>query len=120
MAINSGQQMRNKVTNTSNGNKLSFKVEVVNGKVTNLNTNAWRAHESNREFTQLDGWHAPLNPLKNGYKITGWTKGSNAKGHTWKTLIANPLIRKFDCHWISKGQLKIWWDDHTTPAMLDF
>lgn len=109
-----------KVTNTSTDKRISFKVEVLEGKLTNTNTGFWRKHQSNREFTQLEGWNSDINPLRNGYRMTGTTQGSNSIGHLYKTKTETPLIRKFDCRWISKGILKIWRNDHATPATLDF
>lgn len=109
-----------KVTNTSADRKISFKIEVINGKITNTNSDFWRKHEAESEFTQLDGWNSDINPLKNGYKITGTSKGSNSNGRSYKTQTDSPLIRKFDCMWIAKGNLKIWWNDNQGPANLDF
>ena len=109
-----------KVTNTSTARSISFKVEVIQGKIINTNTGFWRKHESDHEITQLDGWNSDLNPLRNGYKITGSTQGVNSNGHRWKTQTVSPLIRKFDCRWISKGILKIWRNDLATAATLDY
>lgn len=109
-----------KVTNTSTAKRGSFHIEVINGKVTNNNTGFWREHESDREFTQLDGWFSVLNPLKNGYKITGTTHGINSNGRTWKTQTERPLLRKFDCMWISKGVLDVWRNGNSTAATLDY
>lgn len=109
-----------KVTNTSANNKFSFKVEVINGKITNTNSGFWIKHESEREFTQLDGSIIGLNPFPHGFKITGTSRGSNSNDKSWRTEIINPLVKKFDCQWISKGVLKIWWNGNSTPASLDF
>ena len=109
-----------KVTNTSNGRKISFKIEVINGKITNTNTDFWHKHDAEREFTQLDGWDSDTNPMRNGYKITGSTKGSNSNGGSYKTQTESPLIRKFDCRWISRGILKVWWNDNQVAANLNF
>lgn len=109
-----------KVTNTSNGNKLSFQIEVINGKITNNNSGFWVKHESKREYTQLDGSIIGQNPFPHGYRITGWTKGSNSNDKTWRTEIVNPLVKKFDCKWISKGKMKIWWSNNDVAATLDF
>lgn len=109
-----------KVTNTSTAQRISFKIEVINGKLTSTNTGVWHRHESNHEFTQLDDVFAPLNPFKSGYKITGTSKGGNSLGWSWHTEIVTPLIQRFNCHWISKGVLKIWWQDNPTAATLDF
>lgn len=109
-----------KVTNTSTLSKGSFRVEVIQGKITNTNTGSWRKHESDHEITQLEGWNSDINPLKNGYRITGSTQGANSRGLKWKTQTETSLIRKFDCQWISKGILKIWRNDLAAAATLDF
>lgn len=109
-----------KLINTSNDRGISFKMIVTDGKITNSNTGFWRKHRSEQEFTQLEGWMSTTNPLKNGYRITGSTNGSNSNGRSWKTQTSTPLIRKFDCKWISKGILQIWWNDNKTAATLDY
>jgi hypothetical protein len=109
-----------KVTNTSTNLRSSFKVEVIQGKITNTNTGFWLNHEAEHEFTQLEGWTSNINPLKNGFRVTGTTQGMNSFGQRWKTKTVSPLVRKFDCRWISKGVLNIWRNDITTPAILDF
>lgn len=109
-----------KVTNTSTARGISFRVEVVQGKITNTNTGSWRKHEANHEITQLDGWNSDINPLRNGYRITGSTQGASSNGLKWKTQTESPLIKKLDCKWISKGVLKIWRNDLATAATLDF
>jgi hypothetical protein len=106
------------VENTSTSNKKSWAVKVVNGKITNTITGKWRQWDGTREHTQTEGNGTPLYLLDDVYEITGNSNGSNSNGNSWTSTITQPLIRKFTCPWIAKGQVKI--TRNANNAVLDF
>jgi hypothetical protein len=93
--------------NTSTSNLKGWKVTVLDGKVTNTNSNQWRSWNSLKQFTQIEGNGTPNFPLDDVLKITGGARGANSAGHTWGSTIVEPLIKKFTCRWIVKGTVKI-------------
>ena len=104
--------------NTSRSNMQGWKVVVINGKITNTNTNKWRMWNSVKDVLQISGNGTPHFPLDDIYKITGSATGSNSGGHTWASLIVDPLIKKFACQWIVQGTVRLVRDGR--PAVLDY
>jgi hypothetical protein len=104
--------------NTSTSNMQGWKNTVLNGKITNTNTNRWRQWNSLKQVTQVEGNGTPGFPLDDVYRITGGARGSNSAGHTWASTILDPLIKKFTCRWIVKGTVKIIRDGR--EALLDY
>ena len=93
--------------NTSTSNMQGWKVTVLNGKITNTNNGNWRQWNSTKSVLQIEGNGTPGFPLDDVYKITGGAAGSNSAGNTWSSVIVEPLIKKFTCHWIVKGTKRI-------------
>ncbi len=104
--------------NTSTSNLQGWKVSVINGKITNTNTSNWRQWNSTKSVLQIEGNGTPGFPLDDVYKITGGAAGSNSFGHTWTSLIVDPLIKKFTCRWIVKGTVRMTRDSR--QALLDY
>jgi len=104
--------------NTSFSNMQGWKVKVIDGKITNTNTNRWRKWNSVKDVLQVTGNGTPNFPLDDIYKITGNATGSNSGGHTWSSQIVDPLIKKFVCPWIVKGTVRLMRDGRT--ALLDY
>ena len=104
--------------NTSTSNMQGWKVVVIDGKITNTNTNRWRKWNSTKNVLQIEGNGTPHFPLDDVYKITGNARGSNSAGHTWASLVIEPLIKKFTCPWIVKGTVKLIRDGR--EALLDY
>ncbi len=104
--------------NTSTSNMQGWKVVVIDGKVTNTSTNRWRKWNSTKNVLQIEGNGTPNFPLDDVYKITGNARGSNSAGHTWASLVIDPLIKKFTCPWIVKGKVKLIRDGR--EALLDY
>ena len=104
--------------NTSTSNMQGWKVSVINGKITNLNSGNWRKWNSVKSVLQIEGNGTPNFPLDDVYKITGGATGSNSGGHTWSSNIVDPLIKKFTCHWIVKGTVRLMRDGRY--ALLDY
>ena len=104
--------------NTSVNNMQGWKVSVIEGKVTNTNTNKWRKWNSVKDVLQIEGNGTPAFPLDDVYRITGGSTGSNSAGHSWSANIVDPLIKKFTCRWIVKGTVRLMRDGRY--ALLDY
>lgn len=104
--------------NTSTSNMQGWKVTVIDAKVTNTVTNRWIKWNSTKNILQIEGNGTPNFPLDDVYKITGFARGSNSAGHTWASLVIEPLIKKFTCRWIVKGTVKLLRDGR--EALLDY
>lgn len=117
-----------KVTNTTavGGNQRQFTIDVTDAKLTRPsgNYNMWNSH---RVITQTEGNGTPNFPVDDIFKVTGSGHGRVKRGDVivaWQSEITEPLIKKFTCHWISKGIIKV--RRETLPstsqwvAMLDY
>lgn len=93
--------------NTSTTNMQGWKVVVIDGKVTNVNTNRWIKWNSTKNVLQVAGNGTPHFPMDDVYKITGSARSINSGGGTWAALVTDPLIKKFSCRWIVQGTVKI-------------
>lgn len=108
------------VTNISNDNRLAFKTEVINGKLTNTSSGFWHKYDREHKFVQFKGMDTPLNPFDDAYEITGTSKGSNSNGRTWVREITTPVVKKTDCKWRVKGVVTIHWNQNAEGATLDY
>jgi hypothetical protein len=104
--------------NTSVSNMQGLSIKVIDGKITNTANGRWIKWNTTKNILQLEGNGTPNFPLDDVYKITGGGAGSNAAGHTWAALIADPLIKKFSCRWIVKGTVRI--SRNNRNAVLDY
>ncbi len=104
--------------NTSTSNMQGWKVKVIDGKITNTNSNRWRKWNSVKDVLQITGNGTPNFPLDDIYKIDGAATGSNLAGHSWSSLITESLIKKFTCPWIVQGKVRLNRDGRT--ALLDY
>lgn len=93
--------------NTSTSNMQGWKVVVIEGKVTNVNTNRWIKWNSTKNVLQIAGNGTPHFPMDDIYKITGSARSINSGGGSWAALVTDPLIKKFSCRWIVQGTVKI-------------
>lgn len=94
-----------KITNVSTSNQRAFRNVVLAGLLVRANgdTTKWT---SEKTLTQIEGNGTPLYPLDDIYNLTGGSTGYKKKGDKvfeWKTLIKEPLVKKFTCHWFVKG-----------------
>lgn len=93
--------------NTSTSNMQGLKLKVIEGKISNTNSGKWRKWNSTKDILQVEGNGTTNFPLDDVYKITGNAAGGNSLGHTWSSLIVDPLIKKFTCRWIVKGTVRL-------------
>jgi hypothetical protein len=104
-------QGTHKITNTtaSGSNQRQFTIDVTDAKLSKPNGDysMWTSH---RVITQIEGNGTPLYPLDDIFKVTGSAHGQVKHGdliYGWQSEITEPLIKKFSCHWISQGVIKV-------------
>ncbi len=120
-----------KITNTmpagsTINTNLSFKIDVIDAKLTRPSGNytMWTSHKT---LVQIEGRSTPLIPLDDIFKMEGNANGKVLRGNllvVWESGIIEPLIKRFNCRWISKGRVRIT-RTNTPPsspwiAVLDF
>ena len=76
--------------NTSTSNMQGWNIKVINGKITNTNTNRWKQWNSVKDVLQIAGNGTPNFPLDDVYRIQGSATGSNSGGHTWAVSNCRP------------------------------
>lgn len=105
------------VINVSTSNNKIFTTKVIEGKLT-WNSGRWVKWGSVRTVAQIEGNGTPFFPLDDIFSITGGGRGENSRGNSWGHEVIEPLIKKFTCRWISKGLLRIRFND--TNGVLNF
>ncbi|MGN6604866.1 MAG: hypothetical protein ACTHK8_20590 [Ginsengibacter sp.] len=95
------------VTNTSNSNGFSWKVEIAGGKITNTLNGKWHKWDGERIHQQVGGSDTPFNLLDDVFQVTGSGSGSNSNGISWTSNITDPLIWRFTCRYITQGKIEI-------------
>ena len=104
-------QGRYKITNSTaaGSNQRQFTIDIDDAKLTRPDGNysLWSSH---RVITQIEGNGTPFVPQDDIFKVTGSSHGQVKHGdviYAWRSEITEPLIKKFTCHWISKGIIKV-------------
>lgn len=104
-------QGTHKITNTTapGSNQRQFTIDITDARLSRPNGNysLWSSH---RVVTQVEGNGTPLFPQDDIFKVTGSAHGRVKHGdliYAWQSEITEPLIKKFTCHWISKGVLSV-------------
>jgi hypothetical protein len=95
------------ITNTGTTDKLQFTVDV-DAKLSKPNSNYTEWH-SNKVITRIEG-NLTATPIDDVFKVDGYATGKVKRSDlivAWKAEITNSLIKKFACHWISKGTVRI-------------
>jgi len=102
-----------------------FTVDVMDGKLTRPSGNytEWNSH---KVITQTEGLATAI-PLDDIFRIEGNAHGKVKRGALivlWESAITEPLIKRFNCHWIVKGRIRTIRGNLTTTspwvAILDF
>lgn len=86
-----------------------WKVVVEGAKLTKPNGN-YTEWNTTKTITQIEGSATISLPLDDIYKIEGSGSGKVKRGDRlvlWRAEITEPLIKKFTCHWLVKGTLKV-------------
>lgn len=104
-------QGTHKITNTTvaGSNQRQFTIDVTDAKLTKPDGN-YSLWTSNRVITQTEGNGTPFVPLDDVFQVTGSSHGQVKHGdliYAWNCEITDPLIKKFICHWISQGVIKV-------------
>ena len=104
-------QGTHKITNTTvaGSNQRQFTIEVTDAKLTKPNGD-YSLWSSNRVITQVEGNGTPLYPQDDIFKVTGSAHGQVKHGdfiYACRSEIIEPLVKKFACHWISKGTIRV-------------
>lgn len=104
-------QGTHKITNTtaSGSNQRQFTIDVTDAKLTKPNGD-YSMWTSSRVITQTEGNGTPFLPIDDIFKVTGSAHGQVKRGdviYAWHSEITEPLIKKFSCHWISKGTITV-------------
>jgi hypothetical protein len=109
------------IENISTSDKRIFHVQVIGAKLTKPNGN-YTEWSSDKTIEQTDGLGTPLWPLDDVFSVTGQANGTLHRGNEfmqWSHIISKPLVKKFTCHWIVKGEVTI--QKGSKPvAFLDF
>ena len=97
------------ITNTTSNNHRQFTVDISNGKLslTSGNYIEWHSH---KVLTQIEGNGTPLLPMDDIFTLTGTSNGKVKHGDVivaYNSNIETPLVKKFTCHWITEGVIKI-------------
>ena len=95
---------------TAGTNQRQFTIDVVAAKLSKPSGNysQWTSH---RIITQVEGNGTPNLSIDDNFSITGSAHGQVQRRSdlfAWNSEIAEPLHKKFTCHWISGGVLKVW------------
>jgi hypothetical protein len=93
------------ISNLSENGAVKFTVQVTGGKVTFPNGRGYK-YDGLKYVAQIEGAGTP-NLVDDVYKIEGRSKTEFNNGRTINLNTESPLIKKFDCRWISNGTLKI-------------
>ncbi len=105
IAVTGTHQIRN--TTAAGSNQRQFTVEVTDAKLTKPSGNfiRWNSH---KVITQVEGNATPV-PVDDVFRITGQSHGRVLRGNLlfeWTSEILDPLIKRFNCPWISKGVIR--------------
>jgi hypothetical protein len=97
------------ITNVSTANMRQFNVDVTAGRIGQPNGDyqEWKSH---KEIKQVEGLGTPDYPLDDVFTISGSASGTVKRGGiitTWESNITTPLRKRFLCHWISLGVVRI-------------
>jgi hypothetical protein len=108
------------IENKSTSNHFAWQVNIINGKITNKQSNKWIEWSTVRNHEQIKGNGSPFYSLDNVYQITGSSEGSKSNGNSWTSEITQPVIRKFTCAWRVKGEITFNRNSNTKTAVLDY
>lgn len=109
------------IENTSTTDKRIFHVQVIGAKLSKPNGN-YTEWSSDKSIEQTAGLGTPFWPLDDEFTVSGQANGTHHRGAEfmqWAHIISKPLVKRFTCRWIVKGEITI--KKGTKPvAYLDF
>lgn len=92
---------------TPGANFRVFTRQIVDGKVTNMETGKYCIWNVFHTVKQVEGNGTPFYPRDDVFSITGTRKVSCSDGKSRTSEITSPLIREFGCKWIVRGTVQI-------------
>jgi len=101
------------ITNTSptatNILARQFTADVINAKLSTLDGNYinWNSHKI---ITQTQGLTTPSYPMDDVFQVEGSANGLSKNGNmlvAWQSTVIKPLVKEFQCRWITEGTVKI-------------
>lgn len=86
-----------------------FTVDVTNAKLSTPDGNyiSWNSH---KVITQTAGLATPFYPFDDIFQIEGSANGLAKNSNllvSWQSTITHPLVKEFECRWITEGTVKI-------------
>lgn len=105
-------------TTTAGSNQRQFTVDIADARLSKPSGNysQWASH---RIITQAEGNVTPDLAIDDIFTITGSAHGKVKSGDelfAWHSEIIAPFQKRFACHWISKGVLKVWRETLTSNS----
>lgn len=100
--------IKNTATTSSTNYQPQYTITVTGAKLSTPDGN-YCNWESTRVITQVEGLTTPI-PADDVFTITGSSHGEVKHGndmYAWHSEITNPLRKRFSCHWISMGTIKV-------------
>jgi len=97
------------VENLSIQDKRIFHTQVISAKLTKPNGN-YTEWSNDKTIEQTDGLGTPFWPIDDVFTISGQANGTLHRGSEfmqWSHIISKPLVKKFSCRWIVKGEITI-------------
>lgn len=85
-----------------------FEAKVENGKLTVPSGN-YVSWNSTKIITQFEGGGTVFDPRDDAFKVEGYSSGTAKRGNllvAWQSTITEPLWKRFNCRWITKGKVK--------------
>lgn len=112
------------IKNLSTPNEFKYEVALNNGIITNVNNGKYHKREAVHVIKQVQGLGTPGFPFDDIFQITGTARGeTNRPGFVvqWgRTILpAEPVIKRFTCHWFVEGKVKIE-RSYAPTAILDY
>jgi hypothetical protein len=99
--------IRNTTTGSGQTLQKQFTIES-DAKLTKASGNYQEWHSS-KVITQIEGNLTPTIPQDDAFTITGSAHGKTKKNDIivlWNSNILEPLLKRFNCRWISKGKVQ--------------
>ena len=103
---------------TAGSNQRQFSIEISDAKLSKPSSN-YSQWTSQRVITQVEGNGTPDLAIDDVFTITGSAHGKVKSGNdlfAWHSEIVEPLRKRFGCHWVSKGVLKVWRETLTSNS----
>ena len=95
-------------SSTSNSTNRQYTADVINGRLSKPSGNytEWSSH---KVVTQIEGLTTPTYPRDDVFRMEGTAHGRVKKNNlivAWDATVMDPLIKRFNCRWITKGRVR--------------